>query len=39
MGEDSSNRILLKAVMNGVINSFIKITYLGKGKIQTEVCE
>lgn len=39
MGEDSSNRILLKAVINGVINSFIKITYLGKGKIQAEVCE
>lgn len=39
MGEDSSNRILLKAVINGAINSFIKITYLGKGKIQTEVCE
>lgn len=39
MGEDSSNRVLLKAVINGVINSFIKITYLGKGKIQAEVCE
>lgn len=39
MGEDSSNRILLKAVINGAINSFIKITYLGKGKIQAEVCE
>ena len=39
MGEDSSNRIMLKAVINGVINSFIKITYLGKGKIQAEVCE
>lgn len=39
MGEDSSNRILLKAVINGAINSFIKIIYLGKGKIQAEVCE
>ena len=39
MGEDSSNRILLRAVINGAINSFIKITYLGKGKIQAEVCE
>ena len=39
MGEDSSNRIMLKAVINGAINSFIKITYLGKGKIQAEVCE
>lgn len=39
MGEDSSNRILLKAVINGAINSFIKITYLGRGKIQAEVCE
>ena len=39
MGEDSSNRILLKAVINGAINSFIKITYLGKGKIQAEACE
>lgn len=39
MGEDSSNRVLLKAVINGAINSFIKITYLGKGKIQAEVCE
>lgn len=39
MGEDSSNRVMLKAVINGVINSFIKITYLGKGKIQAEVCE
>ena len=39
IGEDSSNRILLKAVINGAINSFIKITYLGKGKIQAEVCE
>lgn len=39
MGEDSSNRMLLKAIINGVINSFIKITYLGKGKIQAEVCE
>lgn len=39
MEEDSSNRILLKAVINGVINSFIKITYLGKGKIKAEVCE
>ena len=39
MEEDSSNRILLKAVINGAINSFIKITYLGKGKIQAEVCE
>lgn len=39
MGEDSSNRIILKAVINGAINSFIKIIYLGKGKVQTEVCE
>ena len=39
MREDSSSRILLKAVINGAINSFIKITYLGKGKIQAEVCE
>ena len=39
MGEDSSNRILLRSVINGAINSFIKITYLGKGKIQAEVCE
>lgn len=39
IGEDSSNRIMLKAVINGAINSFIKIIYLGKGKIQTEVCE
>lgn len=39
MGEDSNNRILLKAVINGAINSFIKIIYLGKGKIQAEVCE
>lgn len=39
MGEDSSNRILLKAVINRAINSFIKIIYLGKGKIQAEVCE
>lgn len=39
MGEDSSNRITLKAVINGAINSFIKIIYLGKGKIQAEVCE
>lgn len=39
MGEDSSNRVLLKAVINGAINSFIKITYLGKDKIQAEVCE
>lgn len=37
--EDSSNRIMLKAVINGAINSFIKIIYLGKGKIQAEVCE
>lgn len=39
MGEDLSNRILLRAVINGAINSFIKIIYLGKGKIQAEVCE
>lgn len=39
MGEDSSNRILLRAVINGAINSFIKVIYLGKGKIQAEVCE
>ena len=39
MGEDSSNRILLRSVINGAINSFIKITYLGKGKIQAEVCD
>lgn len=39
MGEDSGNRILLKAVINGEISSFIKIIYLGKGKIQAEVCE
>lgn len=39
IGEDSNNRILLKAVINRAINSFIKIIYLGKGKIQAEVCE